>query len=51
MSSELIRVDQILPAQDLIDDGDMHLRRALPQAQRTSLGAFVMDTSTRLEQA
>lgn len=34
-------VTQVLPAQDLIDDGDMHLRRALPQAQRTSLGPFV----------
>ncbi len=34
-------VAQILPAQDLIDDGDMHLRRALPQEQRTALGPFV----------
>jgi hypothetical protein len=34
-------VTQNLPAQDLIDDGDMHLRRALPQEQRTALGPFV----------
>ncbi|QBC31842.1 pirin family protein [Pandoraea sp. XY-2] len=34
-------VTSILPAQDLIDDGDMHLRRALPQEQQTALGPFV----------
>lgn len=34
-------VTQIIPAQDLIDDGDMHLRRALPQEHRTALGPFV----------
>lgn len=34
-------VTHILPAQNLIDDGDMHLRRALPQEQRTALGPFV----------
>jgi len=35
------KVTHILPAQDLIDDGDMHLLRALPQEQRTALGPFV----------
>ena len=32
---------RILNAQDLIDDGDMRLRRALPQQQLISLGPFV----------
>ena len=32
---------RILGAQDLIDDGDMRLRRALPQRQLTALGPFV----------
>ncbi|MGH8461810.1 MAG: pirin family protein [Stenotrophobium sp.] len=35
------KVTQVLPANDVIDDGDMHLRRALPHHQRTSLGPFV----------
>ena len=34
-------VQQILTAQSLIDDGDMRLLRALPQAQRTAVGPFV----------
>lgn len=34
-------ISSILPAIDVIDDGDMRLRRALPQAARTSLGPFV----------
>ena len=34
-------ISRILPAQDLIDDGDMRLRRALPQEQCTALGPFV----------
>lgn len=34
-------ITDILPAEDLIDDGDMHLRRALPLEDRTALGPFV----------
>jgi len=34
-------VTSILPAQHVIDDGDMHLLRALPQPMQTSLGPFV----------
>lgn len=34
-------ITRVLQAQDLIDDGDMHLRRALPQEQQAALGPFV----------
>ncbi|MDE2514956.1 MAG: pirin family protein [Rhodospirillales bacterium] len=34
-------VTEILQAASLIDDGDMHLRRALPLEERTALGPFV----------
>lgn len=47
----LAAATRILPAQTIIDDGDMRLIRALPQEQQTALGPFVMDTPERLEQA
>jgi redox-sensitive bicupin YhaK (pirin superfamily) len=34
-------VIRILRAEDVIDDGDMHLRRALPHPQQTAVGPFV----------
>jgi len=34
-------ITRILNAQDIIDDGDMRLRRALPQRQLSALGPFV----------
>lgn len=34
-------IREVLMADNAIDDGDMHLRRALPHAGRTSLGPFV----------
>lgn len=34
-------VNRVLLAQDIIDNGDMHLRRALPQGDQISLGPFV----------
>lgn len=34
-------VNRVLLAQDIIDNGEMHLRRALPQDRQTSLGPFV----------
>ena len=34
-------ITRILESQDIIDDGDMRLRRALPQRQLTALGPFV----------
>lgn len=34
-------VTEVLQARSLIDDGDMHLRRALPLEERTALGPFV----------
>jgi redox-sensitive bicupin YhaK (pirin superfamily) len=34
-------ITNILPAQNVIDDGDMHLLRALPQPMQAALGPFV----------
>lgn len=34
-------VTSVLHAQNIIDDGDMHLLRALPQEQLTAIGPFV----------
>lgn len=34
-------VARLLPAEDVIDDGDMHLRRALPHDDQVSVGPFV----------
>lgn len=34
-------VARVLPAEDVIEDGDMHLRRALPHGDRVSVGPFV----------
>jgi quercetin 2,3-dioxygenase len=34
-------ITRVLQAQSLIDDGDMHLRRGLPQGRQTALGPFV----------
>jgi redox-sensitive bicupin YhaK (pirin superfamily) len=35
------QITHIVAALDVIDDGDMHLRRALPQPERQSVGPFV----------
>lgn len=34
-------IESITPAETVVDDGDMRLLRALPRAQRVSVGPFV----------